>query len=348
MATSITPLANMSSMVAVPRRTSQLKVISPSANSSKLLRCISTPSNITLSSSIFFSGSSRFVPLVFSLSSFPLSRRRSGFGSSTRADAQSTEDPLVGNKEPNIEAEEVLDQEASGDEVPIEDSNDDEEKPPSVILTVLQSYKEALLNNDESKVAEVESFLQSIEQEKESVADELASLSEELSSAKERVLRISADFDNYRKRTERDRLSLVTNVQGEVVESLLPVLDNFERAKAQIKLETEGEEKINKSYQSIYKQFEEILASLGVVPVETVGSPFDPLLHEAIMREDSSEFEESIILQEFRKGFKLGDRLLRPSMVKVSAGPGPTKPKEAGTSGDAEAEKESSETAESS
>ncbi|PIA53762.1 hypothetical protein AQUCO_00900382v1 [Aquilegia coerulea] len=347
MATSITPLANMSSMVTTSRSTSQLKVTRLSASSSKLLRCISTPANITLSSSIFFSGSSRFVPLVFSLSSFPLCQRRTSFASSTRADAQSTEDPLVENMEPDIEAEEVLDQETSG-KVPIEDSNGDEEKPAPVILTVLQSYKEALLNNDDSKVAEVESFLQSIEQEKESLADELASLSEELSSAKERVLRISADFDNYRKRTERDRLSLVTNVQGEVVESLLPVLDNFERAKAQIKLETEGEEKINKSYQSIYKQFEEILASLGVVPVETVGSPFDPLLHEAIMREDSSEFEESIILQEFRKGFKLGDKLLRPSMVKVSAGPGPIKTKEAESSGDAGAGKESSDPAESS
>ena len=102
--------------------------------------------------------------------------------------------------------------------------------------------------------------------------------SQELSIEKDRILRISADFDNFRKRTERDRLSLVTNAQGEVVESLLPVLDNFERAKTQIKVETEGEEKINNSYQSIYKQFNEILTSLGVEPVETVGTPFDPLV----------------------------------------------------------------------
>ncbi|KAI4300992.1 hypothetical protein L6164_034312 [Bauhinia variegata] len=198
----------------------------------------------------------------------------------------------------------------------------------SPLLTLLQSYKEALVNNDEVKVAELESSLRSIEDEKNELEGKVASLSEELSVEKDRILRISADFDNFRKRTEKERLSLVTNAQGEVVESFLSVLDNFERAKAQIKVETEGEEKINNSYQSIYKQFIEILTSLGVEAVETVGKPFDPLLHEAIMREDSTEYEDGVIIQEFRKGFKLGDRLLRPSMVKVSAGPGPAKPEQ--------------------
>ncbi|KAG4912793.1 hypothetical protein JHK82_053377 [Glycine max] len=206
--------------------------------------------------------------------------------------------------------------------------SDADETFASPFLVILQSYREALANNDEVKIAELESSLKSIEDEKIELEGKIASLSEELSIEKDRILRISADFDNFRKRTERDRLSLVTNAQGEVVESLLPVLDNFERAKTQIKVETEGEEKINNSYQSIYKQFNEILTSLGVEPVETVGTPFDPLLHEAIMREDSDEFEDGIIIQEFRKGFKLGDRLLRPSMVKVSAGPGPAKPEQ--------------------
>ncbi|XP_030928037.1 uncharacterized protein LOC115954266 isoform X2 [Quercus lobata] len=159
-----------------------------------------------------------------------------------------------------------------------DDVNGAEEVPASAIVSSLQLYKEALASNDESGVAEIESFLKSIEEEKISLERKVASLSEELLTEKERILRISADFDNFRKRTERDRLSLLTNAQGEVVESLLPVLDNFERAKTQIKVETEGEEKINNSYQSISKQFIEILNSLGVVPVETVGNPFDPLL----------------------------------------------------------------------
>ncbi|KAL2565164.1 hypothetical protein AAZV13_19G090100 [Glycine max] len=160
--------------------------------------------------------------------------------------------------------------------------SDADETFASPFLVILQSYREALANNDEVKIAELESSLKSIEDEKIELEGKIASLSEELSIEKDRILRISADFDNFRKRTERDRLSLVTNAQGEVVESLLPVLDNFERAKTQIKVETEGEEKINNSYQSIYKQFNEILTSLGVEPVETVGTPFDPLARKPV------------------------------------------------------------------
>ncbi|XP_068659921.1 uncharacterized protein [Aristolochia californica] len=230
------------------------------------------------------------------------------------------------------EIEDTTSEDASGDEVVNEVNNggivDTDEASPSVVTTSLQSYKDALQSGGTSKLAEVEAFLLSIENEKKSLAEKVAILSAELSIERERILRISADFDNFRKRTERERLSLVENVQGEVLESLLPVLDNFERAKAQIKAETEGEGKINDSYQSIYKQFVEIINSLGVEAVETVGKPFDPLLHEAIMQEESTQYEEGVIIEEYRKGFKLGDRLLRASMVKVSAGPGPAKPAE--------------------
>ena len=135
-----------------------------------------------------------------------------------------------------------------------------------------------MANNDDARVAEIEAFLKSVEDEKIELESQLTKLSEELSIEKDRLIRISADFDNFRKRTEKERLSLVTNAQGEVVERLLQVLDNFERAKIQIKVETEGEEKVNNSYQSIYKQLVEIFGSLGVVPVETIGKPFDPLV----------------------------------------------------------------------
>ncbi|CAA7061460.1 unnamed protein product [Microthlaspi erraticum] len=238
-------------------------------------------------------------------------------------EAETTETE-VESSEPEVQETDGAEGENAGAE-----GSEAEEEEAAVTIALLNSYKEALAENNEEKIAEIEASLKSIEDEKFQLEDKVASLTKDLSAERDRLIRISADFDNFRKRTERERLNLVSNAQGEVVENLLAVLDNFERAKSQIKVETEGEERVTNSYQSIYKQFVEILGSLGVVNVETVGKQFDPMLHEAIMREDSAEYEEGIVLEEYRKGFLLGERLLRPSMVKVSAGPGPEKPQEA-------------------
>eukprot|EP00249_Psilotum_nudum_P014891 c25053_g1_i2 orf=500-1465(-) len=197
----------------------------------------------------------------------------------------------------------------------------------SSVLTVqalLTSYKEAISCDDAAKIADIESQLIVLEEARDAL-QQVAILSEEVSTGKDRLLRLNADFDNFRKRSERDKLEMRTVVKGDVIETLLPMVDSFERAKAQIKAETEGEEKIDTSYQGIYKQFVEILRALGVSVVETVGKVFNPNLHEAIMQEESGEYEEGVIIQEFRRGFLLGGKLLRPAMVKVSAGPGPIK-----------------------
>lgn len=130
--------------------------------------------------------------------------------------------------------------------------------------------------NDEEAITDVESQLEAIAIERDSLAENANALIGEVSTNKDRYIRLNADFDNYRKRSERDRLATAGNIRGEVVESLLPIVDNFERAKTSIKTETEGEQKIDNAYQSIYKQFVEIMKSLGVVAIETVGKSFDP------------------------------------------------------------------------
>lgn len=191
------------------------------------------------------------------------------------------------------------------------------------IKSLLQLYKQSILSKDDTTSSDIEAALYDLEKEKNKLLEKVTSLLADSSSGKERYIRLQADFDNYRKRSENERLNVRSNAQGEVIESLLPMVDNFERAKQQLKLETEQEKKIDASYQGIYKQFVEIMRSLRVAVVPTIGKPFDPSVHEAIAREESKEFNEGVVIEEFRRGFVLGERLLRPAMVKVSAGPGP-------------------------
>lgn len=199
-------------------------------------------------------------------------------------------------------------------------------EPAASLESLLLAYKAAVLEGDENVTSEIEAMASLIEEEKNQLVERVSTLSAEISSGKDKYLRLQADFDNFRKRSEKERLTTRSNARKEVIECLLPMVDNFERAKQQIKLETDQEKKINASYQGIYKQFVEIMRSLQVAVVSTVGKPFDPLLHEAIAREESQEFKEGIITQEFRRGFLLEGHLIRPAMVKVSSGPGKKQP----------------------
>ncbi|MCO5577592.1 hypothetical protein L7F22_031423 [Adiantum nelumboides] len=232
-----------------------------------------------------------------------------------RAAAQA--DAKVVNEQQDAEASDLEDE--SSDE---ESDGSTAEEPSSLgVEAMLKQYREFLSNNDEAALEELDIKFLQLEKEKNMHTKQVATLNEEVLSLKERLLRLNADFDNFRKRSERDRIAVSTNVKGDVVSSLLPMVDNFERAKTQIKIETEGEQRIDGSYQGIYKQFVEIMKGLGVSVVETVGKDFDPNVHEAIMREESSDYAEGVVMEEFRRGFVLGEKLLRPAMVKVSTGP---------------------------
>lgn len=136
-------------------------------------------------------------------------------------------------------------------------------------------------------------------------------------------MRIAADFENYRKRTSKEKEDLETQIRGNTVVEMLPVIDNFERARSQIKPQTEQEMTIHKSYQSVYKQLVDCLKRLGVAPMRVEGEEFDPNLHEAVMREPTSEHPEGVVIEEFLRGYVLGERVLRHAMVKVAAPPEP-------------------------
>jgi len=134
--------------------------------------------------------------------------------------------------------------------------------------------------------------------------------------------RRQADFDNYRKRIERERGETYNRIVADVVGQLLPVMDNLRRAhEAESSVEaTESQEFRNflHGVELISKQLNGVLESLGIEPVPTVGRPFDPHVHEAIATEQTEEFEPDTVMQEIVRGYRLGDKLLRPAMVKVA------------------------------
>jgi molecular chaperone GrpE len=156
------------------------------------------------------------------------------------------------------------------------------------------------------------------------LATEAESLRLQVEERTSQCVRIAADFDNFRKRTEREKSELELRVKRDAISELLPVIDSFERARTQIKPQSEQEVNIHKSYQGVYKQLVDCLKRIGVAPMRVEGQPFDPNFHDAIMREPTSEYEEGTIIEELRRGYLLGDLVLRHAMVKVAAEPEPT------------------------
>ncbi|RLM73799.1 protein GrpE [Panicum miliaceum] len=187
---------------------------------------------------------------------------------------------------------------------------------------LIQLYKTAFLDGNDEVLGEVEKAITALEKEKGRVASQFESVTAEITSGKEKFIRLNADLENFRKQSEKERAKFTSNIQVEVVQSLLPLVDSFEKTNLENTPETEKEQKISTSYQGIYKQLVETLRYLGVGIVETVGKPFDPSVHEAIAREESSQFKAGIVSHEVRRGFLLKERLLRPATVKVSTGSG--------------------------
>ncbi len=152
-------------------------------------------------------------------------------------------------------------------------------------------------------------------------------------------MRIAADFDNFRKRQSRDQDELRTQIACSTLSEILPVVDNFERARQQLEPQAEEAQTIHRSYQGLYKQLVDVFKQLGVAPMRVEGEPFDPNFHEAVLREPSDEHPEDVVIAELQRGYRLNDRVLRHALVKVSMGPGPAggAPAPAADQGDAQA-----------
>ena len=152
------------------------------------------------------------------------------------------------------------------------------------------------------KLKELEEKYEALEAEKKQLTD--------------RMLRIQADYENYKRRTEKERIAERKYKAQDLATELLPVIDNFERA-----LQTEVTEE-NKSFRDgmvmIYEQLQNALKSQGIETIETVNKPFDPNIHHAVMQVEDENYESNIIVEELQKGYMLKDKVIRPAMVKVN------------------------------
>jgi len=133
------------------------------------------------------------------------------------------------------------------------------------------------------------------------------------------LLRKTAEFDNFRKRTERDRQAQAEAAAADLLGELLPLVDDLERART-ADAGSEGAEAYRRGVELIHRQLTETLRKRGVRPIEAAGADFDPHYHQAVSYEPSTGHRDGEVIEEFRRGYMLGDRLLRPSMVKVAKG----------------------------
>jgi molecular chaperone GrpE len=147
------------------------------------------------------------------------------------------------------------------------------------------------------------------------ISQELEQARAEIADLNNRLLRAAADFENFRRRMQREKEETAVYANQKLLLNLLPVLDNLERALATTAVA--GDEKLRQGVELTARSFRDTLAKEGLTPVEAVGQIFDPNLHEAVMTVEAADKEDGTIIAEFQKGYKLGDRVIRPSMVQV-------------------------------
>ena len=144
--------------------------------------------------------------------------------------------------------------------------------------------------------------------------DEVSILKDELEKQKDLLLRTAAEFDNYKKRTERERIMTVEYTKASILKTFLPVFDNADRAEAVAHDSAE----YTKGVEMIIKQLKEVVTNLGITEIGAVGDKFDPTMHEAVMHIEDESVEENTIVEVFQKGYRIGDTIIRAAMVKVA------------------------------
>ena len=189
-------------------------------------------------------------------------------------------------------------------------------KETSAEETKEEQIEEKAEETTEEKVEEKSDSKKEKKSRKESKKEsEIKEAAEKLINAeKEKYLRLCAEYDNYRKRSQKERESLYADIKADTLLKFLPVYDNLERALAQ----PTADEAYRKGVEMIMTQFNETLKKLGITEIEAKGQSFDPNMHNAVMHIEDDSFGENEVVEVFQKGFKLNDRVIRFAMVKVA------------------------------
>ena len=194
---------------------------------------------------------------------------------------------------------------------------------------VEEAKKEAEASKDEAEEAKTEEVSEEQEAETEDQTEEKASKKffgkkdnkdkkdEKIEELTDRLTRQMAEFDNFRKRTEKEKSQMYEVGAKDIIEKILPVVDNFERGLDAVK-EEDKEDPFVQGMEKVYKHLLTTLEGIEVKPIEAVGQPFDPNFHNAVMHVEDENFGENIVAEEFQKGYTYRDSVVRHSMVKVA------------------------------
>ena len=181
-------------------------------------------------------------------------------------------------------------------------------------------FKNEDVIKDEENIENNENFTEeNVEQETQDTetTSENNKLQEEYDKLNQQYIRLAADFDNYRKRQAQEKEGLIKYGTENALKQLLEVLDNFERGHKALE-SFEDCEKVKESFDLVHKQVCEVLTKMGLEEIKAIGEDFDPNFHEAVMQTPTSEHKEHTVIAELQKGYKMGDKVLRPTLVNVA------------------------------
>ena len=225
----------------------------------------------------------------------------------------------------NDDVREDVDQEVQEDAAEVRELTPEEE---AAMVEAAKRAGEAAAEAD--MAAEAQNLQNELQDQLNAAVEEAEAAKKEAADASDRLLRLQADWDNYRRRTAAERIAERERAAEKLVTNLLPVLDDMERASEHAAQNAEGDEKVTQFVEgvmAVHAKMLDILGKEGVEVIDPAGEPFDPLVHQAVGREENAEAYDETVAQVYQKGYRMGGKVIRSAMVTVTYG-GPKRPVE--------------------